>query len=132
MPSLAIKTIDCRQVDAKQLFRDLRDKLSPRGDVVSEAGRQRTIDLFGEPLSPREVVKRICDDVRNRGIEAVLHYTSKLDRKDLTPSTVRVTQKELDAASEKASPEFLNTIGQIRQNIAEFQRAILPAPLPTW
>ena len=126
MPALTIKTIDCRQSDAKQLFRDLRDKLSPRGDVVSEAGRQRTIDLFGEPLSPREVVKRICDDVRRRGIEAVLYYTSKLDHKDLTPSTVRVTQKELDAASEKVSPEFLNTIGQIRQNIAEFQRAILP------
>ena len=67
MPPLAIKTIDCRQGDAKPLFRDLRDKLSPRGDVVSEAGRQRTIDLFGEPLSPREVVKRICDDVRTKG-----------------------------------------------------------------
>ena len=126
MPPLAITTIDCRKGDARQLFRELRDKLSPRGDVVSEAGRQRTIDLFGEALSPREVVRRICGDVRERGIEAVLYYTSKLDRKDLTPATVRVTQAELEAASEKASPEFLNTIGQIRQNISEFQRAILP------
>ena len=126
MPPLSITTIDCRKGDARQLFRELRDKLSPRGDVVSEAGRQRTIDLFGEALSPREVVRRICGDVRERGIEAVLYYTSKLDRKDLTPATVRVTQAELEAASEKASPEFLNTIGQIRQNISEFQRAILP------
>ena len=95
MPLLSITTIDCRQNDAAQLFRDLREKLSPRGDVVSEAGRQRTIELFGEALSPRDVVKRICGDVRERGMEAVLHYTSKLDRRDLTPATVRVTQAEL-------------------------------------
>ncbi|MGV2337007.1 MAG UNVERIFIED_CONTAM: hypothetical protein LVR18_23920 [Planctomycetaceae bacterium] len=50
--SLSIPVIDCRNSDARQLFRQLREKLSPRGDVVSEAGRQRTIELFGEPLSP--------------------------------------------------------------------------------
>jgi histidinol dehydrogenase len=126
MPPLSITTIDCRKDDARELFRALRDKLSPRGDVVSEAGKQRTIELFGEPLGPREVVRRICSDVREKGLEAVLHYTSKLDRKDLTAQTIRVTQKELDDASSKASPEFLNTIGQIRQNITEFQRAIMP------
>ena len=71
----AITTIDCRQGDAKEVFRQLRERLSPRGDVVSEAGRQGTIALFGEPLSPREVVRRICDDVRSRGLDAVLYYT---------------------------------------------------------
>ena len=123
---LAITTIDCRQGDAAELFRQLRDKLSPRGDVVSEAGRQRTIELFGEPLNPREVVRRICDDVRSRGLEAVLHYTSKLDRRDLTPETIRVTPEELASAARQASPEFLDTIRKIRDNIAEFQRAVLP------
>ena len=124
--TLNMKTIDCRQGDAKELFRQLRDKLSPRGDVVSEAGRQRTIELFGEPLSPREVVRRICDEVRSRGLDAVLHYTSKLDRRDLTPETIRVTPAELAAAAAKASPEFLATIRQIRDNVAEFQKAVLP------
>lgn len=125
-PPLAITTIDCRQSDAKKLFRQLRDKLSPRGDVVSDAGRERTIELFGAPLSPREVVRRICDDVRNRGLDAVLDYTSRLDRCDLTPETIRVTPEELASATRRASPEFLNTIRQIRDNIAEFQRAVLP------
>jgi histidinol dehydrogenase len=126
MTPLSITTIDCRQDDAAELFRQLRDKLSPRGDVVSEAGRQRTIDLFGEPLSPREVVRRICDDVRRRGIESVLEYTAKLDRKELTPSTIRVTPEELAAAARQASPAFLDTVRQIRGNITEFQKAILP------
>lgn len=123
---LAISTIDTRSNDALDLFRTLREKLSPRGDVVSEAGRQRTIDLFGEPLSPREVVRRICEDVRSRGIDAVFHYTSKLDRRDLTASTIRVTPGELADAAAVADPDFLATVRHIRDNIAEFQRAILP------
>ena len=123
---LKITSIDCRQVDAKQLFKELRDKLSPRGDVVSEAGRQRTIELFGEALSPREVVARICEEVRTQGVDALLDYTARLDRKQLTPKTMVVSQEELRAASKAVSPEFLDTVRRIRDNVAEFQSAVLP------
>ncbi len=124
--TLNIATIDCSQGDAQRLFAELRDKLSPRGDVVSEAGRQRTIELFGQPLSPQQVVERICEDVRTRGIDAVLEYTSKLDRKSLTPETMKVSVAELSTAHAKADPEFLKTIQEIKGNIAEFQSAVLP------
>lgn len=122
-----ITTIDCREDDAASLFRVLREKLSPRGDVVSEAGRQRTIDLFGEALSPREVVRRICDDVQTRGLNAVLDYTARLDQCELTAETVRVPQEDLQAAVRDADPQFLQTIRTIRDNIAEFQSAVLPS-----
>ena len=82
---LSIQTIDCRHNDAREVLNSLRDKLSPRGNIVSEAGRQRTIDLFGEPLSPQQVVDKICDDVRADGLAAVLEYSKKLDGKELTP-----------------------------------------------
>ncbi|MCH2212284.1 MAG: histidinol dehydrogenase [Fuerstiella sp.] len=121
-----IPVIDCRHDDAAGLFRSLREKLSPRGDVVSEAGRQRTIELFGEALSPRAVVQRICSDVQKKGISAVLDYTSRLDRSDLTAETVRVPQEQLEAAVDAADPNFLNTIRTIRDNIAEFQTIVLP------
>lgn len=124
--TLKINTIDCTQDDAERLFADLRDRLSPRGDVVSESGKQRTIALFGEPLTPQQVVERICEDVRSRGIDAVLEYTAKLDRKSLTVDTVRVSVNELQAAHAQADPQFLRTIRQIRDNIAEFQSAVLP------
>jgi histidinol dehydrogenase len=125
--SLSIPVIDCRNSDARQLFRQLREKLSPRGDVVSEAGRQRTIELFGEPLSPREVVRRICEDVRQQGLQAVLRYTARLDRRELTAETLRVTPDELAAAAAQASPQFLAAIRRIRDNVAQFQKAVLPA-----
>ena len=127
MASTIINTIDCRSGDAQELFRQLREKLSPRGDVVSEAGRQRTIDLFGEALSPREVVRRICEDVRNGGIDSLLHYTAKLDRKELTAKTIRVTPAELAEAAQQADPDLINTVRLIHQNVTEFKKAVLPA-----
>ncbi len=122
---LAIPTIDCAREDASALLAGLRDKLSPRGDVVSEAGRQRTRELFGEPLTPQQVVERICSDVRTRGLTALLDYTRKLDRKELTLQTMRVTPEELEAAHEDADPVYLDTLRRIRANIVEFQRACL-------
>jgi histidinol dehydrogenase len=123
--SLAIPTIDCRTGDATALIDALRRKLSPQGNIVSEAGRQRTIELFGAPLTPQQVVERICSDVRDRGLTALLEYTEKLDRKELTKETMRVSSAELKAAHSKADPEFLATLRRIRANIAEFQQAIL-------
>lgn len=124
--TLNIPTIDCSQGDAQSLFAELREKLSPRGDVVSEAGRQRTIDLFGEPLSPQQVVEKICSDVRDNGLSSLLHYTSNLDRKDLTAETIRVSAQELADAHAAADKNLLETVRQIRDNILEFQQAILP------
>ncbi len=123
--SLTIPVLDAARNDPRALLADLRRKLSVQGDIVSEAGRQRTIDLFGEPLSPRQVVQRICADVRQQGLPAVLSYTQRLDRKELTAESMRVSAEELAAAHSQASPKFLGTIRRIRENIADFQRRIL-------
>lgn len=125
--TLNISTIDCSQGDAESLFSELREKLSPRGDVVSEAGRQRTIELFGEPLSPQQVVEKICGDIRDNGLDSLLHYTAKLDRKELTAETIRVTSEELAEAHAQADQNLLATVRKIRDNILEFQQAILPS-----
>ena len=122
---LSIQTIYCRHNDAQEALNRLRDKLSPGGNIVSEAGRQRTIDLFGEPLSPQQVVEKICDDVRADGLAAVLEYSKKLDGKELTEQTIRVSAAEFEVAHEAADPAYLATIRRIRDNIVEFQQAIL-------
>lgn len=123
--SCRITTIDCSQDDAPQLLDTLRRKLSPRGDVVSEAGRQRTIQLFGKPLSPQQVVEHICRDVQDKGLEALLHYTQQLDGKTLSAESIRVTPQEFAQAHAAADQQLLETVRRIRDNITEFQRAIL-------
>lgn len=124
---LRMPTIDARTENTRPLLDALRDKLSPRGDVVSAAGRQRTLELFGEALSPQAVVERICRDVRARGQVAALEYTAKLDRKELTPDRMRVSAAELSAAHAQADPAYLATLRRIADNIRRFQTSILVA-----
>jgi len=124
--SLDILRIDTRRDDVTTSLAALRERLSPRGDIVSEAGRKRTLEVFGEPLSPQQVVERICADVRAEGIQAVLQYTEKLDGSVLDAASIRVTEAELAAAHAAVEPEFLDSVRRIRQNILRFQTALLP------
>jgi histidinol dehydrogenase len=123
--TLNLLRIDTRRANVRQALADLRERLSPRGTIVSEAGRRRTIEVFGEPLSPQQVVERICQDVRTKGLPAVLDYSARIDRANLTAETVRVSAAELAEAHRAAEPEFLATVRQIHDNILRFQIAIL-------
>jgi histidinol dehydrogenase len=92
---------------------------------VTEAGRQKTVEVFGTPMAPTEVVERICSDVRTQGLDAVLRYTAKLDGVQLSANTLRVPADDLASAHARAAPEFLEAIRRIRDNILRFQTAIL-------
>jgi histidinol dehydrogenase len=122
---LEIHRIDTRQPDGPAAIAQLRAKLAPSGNVVSDAGRQKTLEVFGTPMAPTEVVERICSDVRTQGLDAVLRYTAKLDNAQLSPNTLRVPGDELASAHSRAAPEFLETIRRIRDNILRFQTAIV-------
>ncbi len=123
--SLKLLRIDTRQADVRQALAELRERLGPRGGVVSEAGRRRTMEVFGEALSPQQVVERICEDVRCKGLAAVLDYSLRIDKAKLTAETLRVPAAELAAAHAAADAKFLEAIRRIRENILRFQRAIL-------
>ena len=60
--ALNIRRIDTRKEGFDAGMNYLYARLSLQGDVVSEAGRRRTIEVFGKPLSPQQVVERICRD----------------------------------------------------------------------
>jgi histidinol dehydrogenase len=123
--ALKIQRIDTREPGSVQAIEALRAKLSPAGDVVSEAGRKKTIEVFGESLSPAHVVERICGDVRKRGLAAVLEYTAKLDGVELAADSLRVPASELVAAHAAADTKALETVRRIRASILRFQTAIL-------
>jgi histidinol dehydrogenase len=125
-PTINIPRIDSRSADAKGALLRLREALSPRGNIVSEAGRKRTLEVFGEELTPQQVVERICRDVRDQGLSAVLDYSARIDKAELTPATIRVTAAELAAAHEKADPKLLAAVRRIKANVLEFQTALLP------
>lgn len=127
MPTDPLKMlrIDTSRDDFRAALAGLRERLSPRGDVVSEASRRKTLEVFGAALSPGQVVERICGDVRRDGLAAVLHYCRRIDGADLTAETLRVPAAELAAAHAAADAEFLAAVRRIRQSIWDFQAAIL-------
>jgi histidinol dehydrogenase len=69
---------------------------------VPDSVLARNERLFGERLSPEQVVTRILDDVRARGDEALLDWTEKLDGH--RPQTLEVSAAELQAAA--VAPEL--------------------------
>src|ERR1700740_907550 len=105
--SFHIARIDTRRDDVRQALAALRHRLSPQGNVVSEAGRRKTMEVFGEPLTPQQVVERICSEVRDHGWPALAKYSERLDRAVLTSENLRVSPAELQQAHALADPAFL-------------------------
>jgi histidinol dehydrogenase len=121
---LKIQHVDARN-GATEILDRLREKLSPQGNVVSPRGRALTEEVFGKPLTPVEVVETICADVKTEGTPALLRYGKSLDKADLTADQLRVPAGELAKAHSEADPELIASIRRIRDNVAEFQQAIL-------
>jgi histidinol dehydrogenase len=108
-----------RSIDA------IRQRLSVDGDIVSPAGRSMTIEVFGEPLSASESVRRICRDVREQGFSAAARYTRSFDGVAITPETVRVGWDRIRQAHQEADSSFLATVRRVRANIDQFQTGVL-------
>jgi len=117
--------IDLAAADGRARLDALRGMLVSQGDVISPAGRQKTIDVFGEPLAPRQVVERICDDVRRTGLEALLDYSRRIDGAAITAESLVVPPAALAAAHRSVEPAFLAAIRRIRDRVERFQRAVL-------
>jgi len=126
-----MRVVRAWEAEGREALARLIGKLSILEGAVSAQSRQKTVEVFGEPLSPQEAVRRIVEDVRRRGDEALFDYEWKLAGVRLTAETVRVPEGELRRAHEETSPEFLEAVRRARRNVEEYQRLTLPsAPEP--
>jgi histidinol dehydrogenase len=125
METVNVRCIRCGDPQAARQLAELRQQWSLQADIVSPRGRKLTEAVFGEALPPGRVVERICTDVRQGGLEALLHYTEQLDGVRLERSTLRVTAAELVQAHAGAEPAFLETLRRVRQNVLGFQLGLL-------
>jgi histidinol dehydrogenase len=125
MAKLKMRRIDCATASAAEQIGQLRAQLSPQGDVVTPRGKELTESVFGEALSPVRVVERVCNNVRTRGLDAVLDFTEKFDRVRLTAETIRVSDKEFARAHAAADKNFLETVRRVRLKILSFQLGLL-------
>lgn len=71
-------------------------------------------------------VGAILEDVRARGDAAVLDYTRRFDRLELTAEGMRVGAAEIDAAAGKVPPSTLEALESAAARIEAFHRRQLP------
>jgi histidinol dehydrogenase len=125
MGKFTMRRISHTAPDAADQLQELCRQLSLQADVVSPRGRALTEQVFGQALTPAQVVERICTDVKQQGLPAVLRYTEQLDKVRLTAETLRVRAEEIDAAHQQAAPAFLDTVRRVRTNILSFQMGLV-------
>ena len=78
-----------------------------------------------------DVVRDIIADVIKRGDEAVIDYTSRFDKLDLTPQTLRISDDEIDRALESCKGETLDALELARSRIEAYHQAQKPANYST-
>lgn len=89
----------------------------------------RSTRIFGERLSPRQVVERILDDVRRKGDAALRHYTQVLD--GAPPSVdgkeweIEVDRRRVSRARELVPVELVKALELAARRVEEFHRSTM-------
>ena len=65
-------------------------------------------------------VSSIVDDVRVRGDEALIDYTARFDRVELSPSQLRIDEQTIKASAEKLDPRVLAALRDAIKNVRAF------------
>ena len=73
-----------------------------------------------------KIAKEVSDDIQKRGDEAVLEYTAKFDKVQLTADTMRVTEEEIEAGYNRLDKETREAIEYAYKNIYDFHEKQLP------
>ncbi|HEY9076483.1 MAG TPA: histidinol dehydrogenase [Anaerolineaceae bacterium] len=89
--------------------------------------QQGILDLFGEPLSPQQVVDRILTDVRLNGDRAVKAWSARLDGS--TVDNLHVNPAEVQAALSQVSQVQIDALKLSIERVRKFHEK---QPLTSW
>jgi histidinol dehydrogenase len=108
-----------------RIIRDIEDAKStllgrsPLEQYRVSPGIERKIkEIFGEVLTPEQVVGRIIADVRTRGDAALLDYEEKFDGARL--GQLEVTDEEMAEACTRLSPKLISSLNLAADRIRSF------------
>ena len=93
-------------------------------DSLPQSIEDRTVETFGERLSPVRVVERILDDVRRKGDDAVRHYAHILDGAPPGQTwQMEVPAEQVARARKHVSAELVTALELSAARVEEFHRA---------
>jgi histidinol dehydrogenase len=73
-------------------------------------------------LRIEEKVRRILDDVKTGGDEAVIRYTRKFDKIKLTSKELRVSESEISGAYSNISADFVSSLKIAVENVSRYYK----------
>lgn len=85
-------------------------------------------NLYYRRKSTVEKVRRMIEDVRLNGDEAVLKYTRRFDKVKLLARDMRVSESEISGAFQNISPEFISTLKFVIGNVSAFYKKQVQKP----
>lgn len=97
-------------------------------DVSVPEGLQKSIErMFGERLTPEQVVRRILADVRQGGDTAVSEWTARIDGIQL--QSILLDPALISAGAQRIDPELYSALEKAAERIRVFHEC---QPLPNW
>jgi histidinol dehydrogenase len=112
--------LDDDPVDSGPLRLDSQDETFD-ADFTALLGAKRE-----EAADVRAVAEKIVEDVRKHGDLSLCAHTQKLDKVEVIPNTLRITQDELDAALEETDPDVLDALDLAATRIQSHHERQLP------
>jgi histidinol dehydrogenase len=94
-------------------------KFEPRFAALLAAKREDSPDVDA-------AVAAIIADVRTRGDDALIEFTARFDRLDLTPSTLRFSEAEIDAAIARVPAAEMAALELAAERIRDYHLRQLP------
>ena len=95
---------------------------------VSPQINNQIIKIFGKSLTPQEVVKRIINDVIKKGDLALIEWTKKLDKPDISNS-IEIQIDQMEAALESIDSKIKEVLIKTIDRILAFHRK---QPISSW
>ena len=111
-----MKIVKAREVGEREVERLLTKAAFDEVELNPKI-RESNKKLFGRDMSAAELVRQIVGDVRRDGDKAVIHYTKLIDRVELTPENLLVSEAEFEAAEQAADPAVVASLRKAAENV---------------
>ncbi len=93
---------------------------------IIKAASKKIEKIYARGMNPQrrveDKVRKILDDVRILGDDALLKYTRKFDGVKLAPKQLKVSQIEISGAYANISPNFVSSLRVVIDNVNRFYR----------
>ena len=101
--------------------------LTTRSRTPKQLADELSAPFLQEVTEQEEIVRKIVEDVRTRGDEALLDYTRKFDTPDMTLDRLVVTPEERAHAREIAGDDFLQAVAASVEHVRSYHEKQHPA-----